>query len=285
MPNRLSFSMDQAKESMSRLGMSIERVIATRRGSVLVAKDADKKNIVKIADRFKEDTEDQISPARSVGIKNEAEIISNLGQGICPNLTGFYETNNLVISVLEYINGQKINSNSNIEQIKNFTRRLILKVSELHAHNVVHGDVQPDNILCFYQEDGGLIDLRLIDFEFAKNSDNPNKTYPGLYHFLSPSVAQQLLTSDKCNVGISEETFSVLASCLSIIKGGRYPVDYSKTAITRKERLKEIAVANYTDLYIKQDALEFAKSIINLLNCPSEERPRTMQELQQALNI
>lgn len=283
MAERQSFTAAHVEAVTGRLGLRTEKIIPTRRGSAIVAMTETDRSIIKIADLTCVETEQSIVPSRSKGIENEARILLTLRQGIAPALRAYErdEAAGLVFSSAEFVDG--VSADYRLMQGQDQflgTVHLLQSIAQLHAENIIHGDIQPSNILWL---SGDHTQVRLIDFELSKRTDEPIVSNPGLYHFLSPEAAQQVLGSEVCIVDIAEETFAAAATILALLKGTATPLEYSATAFGRKGRLREIAKPNYTEKGVVSDAIHLAKQLIHVLMSPADARPKTPADLLEFL--
>jgi len=286
---RLSFKQEDAQRIAEELDSTILRTIPTRRGSALIISNGYRKQILKIANLGNNETEQHIMPARSWGINNEASILRDLPTGIAPALEAFShdDTNRTIYSATEYIDGIPavcINHSLPPEKV---IRGLIAAVHHLHLVDILHGDIQPENVL-FLRGDGNesqadTIKGLPIDFELSVNTSEPVQTLPGLYHYRSPDVAAELLDGELCTLSIAEETFCVAASALAIVTKN-HPVEYRTGVLSRSDRLKQIAKAEYSTAGALPDYERLALSIKAILETPAHRRPSTLPELEDALN-
>jgi serine/threonine protein kinase len=284
MAERHSFTAAHIEAVTSRLGLHTEKIIPTRRGSAIVASTGTERSVLKIADLTCAETEQSIVPSRSKGIENEARILRTLRQGIAPALRAYErdETAGLVFSSTEFIDG--VSADYRLMQGHDQflgTVHLLQSIAQLHAEKIVHGDIQPSNVLWL---SGDHKKVRLIDFELSKHIDEPAVSKPGLYHFLSPEAAEQVLGSEECIVNIAEETFAAAATVLALLKGTATPLEYSASVVGRKDRLREIAKPTYTEKGVVPDAIQLSKRLIHVLMSSADARPKTPAELLEFLN-
>lgn len=282
MAERQSFSWAQAEAVTRRLGQTIENIIPTRRGSAIVAVGREGRTVLKIADLTRKDTEQDIVPSRSEGIANEAMIIQDISHDIAPRLYAYEHDSQTrtVVSATEYVEGITLQSQPwHLEQIRRFMDIFLHTIARLHAQGIIHGDIQPHNIRWI----PGSRRIHLIDFELSKRMRDSSSSVPGLYHFLSPDAAKQVLETGKCTVDIAEETFAAAATCLTLLKGSATPIEYPQQTTTRQERLWEIQCARYSECGVASDVITWARHLVRILLSPSQKRPRTPLELLDAL--
>lgn len=281
MAHRVSFNESQSEEVLGKLGLKKDRIIPSRRGSVLLALTSTERVVIKIADKQNFETENVLVPSRSVGIKNEVEMLSKLRDGIGPKVLNYFEDEKIVYSVLEYFSGQKLDLNAGVTRVTTYIRKLLNKLCILHSQNVIHGDVQPENILCLEDSDGQIIDLRLIDFEFSRIIGDSGPSHPGLYHFLSPKAASKIILKEgDFSMDLDEEIFAIAATCLAMVRGSSFPLDYGPTVNSRKDRLLEISKARYSTKNTKSGLISLSDVLVRSLNSLAEERPKSVNELE-----
>lgn len=285
MPNRLSFTKLQADTITTRLGIVQERVIPSKRGSILVGTTETQKIVLKIADINNRATEEGITPSRSWGICNEARIISKLPNHIAPKLLHHaIDPNGLIYSVISYIDPCEDRPTANINLLKDYFSRLIAAVTDMHKSGIIHGDIQPDNVI-FSTSANNIAKTSLVDFEFSRPFDSVDQTYPGSYHYLSPENAARLLNEEKVVTDVRDEIFAMAATCLTILKQSIYPMDYAKNTKTREERLKQIADGVYSFDGVEKQSISFAGKLVQIMNLPDKKRPKTALALAEALSL
>lgn len=64
--------------------------------------------------------------------------------------------------------------------------RLLSALVHMHRHGVVHGDIKPENILCF--TDGKYPHIAVTDFEFCHREDDTTWTPAGTPNFAAPEI-------------------------------------------------------------------------------------------------
>lgn len=124
--------------------------------------------------------------------EREAKIAAKLSH---PNIvkvyeSGIYDTRPYI--VLEYINGQtlgeklKLGSKLTYIEICEIMIQMCDVLTYLHMHSVVHRDIKPDNIYCFY--DGT---VKLADFGIAIDLTNKTRedvALMGSVHYMAPEL-------------------------------------------------------------------------------------------------
>ena len=129
-------------------------------------------------------------------IQNEIKCLKALDH---PNIVRYYESydcDNLFYIIMEYCSGKSlqeiINQKSQKGQkwftekdVKAIAYQLLLALNHIHARNIVHRDVKPDNIML--TED---FQVKLIDFGLADNSVEKSQlnTVVGTPYYIAPEV-------------------------------------------------------------------------------------------------
>lgn len=283
MAHRESYYPEHLQIVADRLGVTVIRAIPSRRGGVAIGSAADEDLVIKIADLANPDTERDVIPARSQGIENEAHILRKMAGVISPQIRHFERDEELgiVYSAAEWVHGDPPIATARSMSPLDVITCLLHSVDQIHRHNIIHGDVQPENMI-IRRSDSKLV---MLDFEFAKHTTEPALSVPGLYHYLSPTAAEHLLERTQCPITISEETFAVMAAALVFVTGRSYPVEYSDQATDRHSRLREIVRGRYSIAGATPDHLGIASTLQALLQAKPLERPTTIADLSNALDI
>jgi len=284
MAERTSYSESHLQRVATDTGLNFLRTISTRRGSVLVAEYKKQYVVVKIADMTSVETEINLDLPRSVGIKNEARILNMLPQSIGPKVLDYREYSDMSYLVTEYL--------GNIGEERSTIFHLpdpIIGISSageaihrLHSAGVIHGDIQPENIL-FYETQGNSLQSRLIDFEHARRIDDPAHRYSGLYHYLTPENSQRLAHKGAIVTEIQDDVFAFTASCLAMLTC-TYPVAYSSPGLDRNQRIDEIAqFRSYSAFGASREHMHLAQNLKNILQLPLSHRPDSINSLMEIL--
>ena len=279
--NRVSFNDEQvlkvAKRHCSK-DVQAYQLIASKRGSAALISTPLGKFIIKYADINNTETETNIVPSRSLGIKNEIEILSKLPLGMGPQIKAFSIGTSSVYAVLHFLPGSALNDSSkDPDTLLTLLRSLVRVVGQLHKQDVIHGDITPHNIVVYDES------IQLIDFELSHYRDQPG-IGTGLYHFLSPETATLLLHDQVPPYDIKEEIFALTATCLSVLTGN-FPYSYSTLPISRLDALNEIAqkTHGYSINGCHKKNLPLANTLKNILESPPDQRPSTANELYEVI--
>lgn len=126
-------------------------------------------------------------------LSREAEALSGLSH---PGIVKFYaceEVNGRPALVLEQVPGMSLRAllneektvqNLTVEQIKSLLLEILKPVQYLHQHNIVHGDLKPENIAVFFP-DSSNVQVKLLDLglsgEEGKGAGTPLYMAPETY--------------------------------------------------------------------------------------------------------
>jgi serine/threonine protein kinase len=200
MAERYSFTTQQLDMVADEVDSKVINRIPTRRGGVAIADSPAGKLVLKLADLANKETETRIAPSRSHGIANEVQMLRALPAGVAPSVSLFRQDNGkgLVYSATEYIGGRAATNVYLGLPARQVVHGLLQAVHRLHKNEMIHGDIQPGNLLFPHHEPEESIPAALmIDYELSKPAQAPTQGLPGLYHFHSPEAAAQLLEQEK----------------------------------------------------------------------------------------
>lgn len=111
--------------------------------------------------------------------------------------------------------------------------QLLSAVNYCHSMNIMHRDIQPDNILIDEKNSNGLYNIKLIDFGTAKIFLNLQHQITGAPHFISPEVINGEY-NEKCD----------LWSC-GVILYGLFKGTFPFTGNTQNELFENIKAGKY----------------------------------------
>ncbi|XP_025785042.1 serine/threonine-protein kinase 17A isoform X3 [Puma concolor] len=143
------------------------------------------------------------------------------------NLHEVYETPSEMILVLEYAAGGEIFDQCVADRedafkekdVQRLMRQILEGVRFLHAHNVVHLDLKPQNILLTSESPLG--DIKIVDFGLSrimKNSEELREIM-GTPEYVGDDKQETFLNISQMNLSYSEEEFDVVSeSAINFIK-------------------------------------------------------------------
>jgi aurora kinase len=207
-------------------------------------------------------------------IRREIEVHQNLAhKNILKLLSWFHDATNIYL-VLEYAPGGSLYSRLKKQKKGRFDEhtaaQYVAQVADalryMHAKNIIHRDVKPENILLGLHNE-----IKLADFGYSVHSESGfRSTVCGTLDYLSPEVAVVMLRPGKSKEfytkAIDQWSLGVLMYELLV---GRAPFEMKSDVATQKK------IAGYKGTGIKFPAYisESAKALIGeLLNMDAEER-------------
>jgi eukaryotic-like serine/threonine-protein kinase len=174
----------------------------------------------------------------------EARILKHLDAKVTPALLGFNTENELRYLLLSWCHGSdcastatRYRSSGDYSDLLRLSLAILDAYSHLHAQNVIHSDVHPQNILV--DHDGS---VRLVDFGLAHiidiEDDLRDKQRGGVGYFLEPEYAIRVRGNLRApNSSMLGEQYSLGALLYLLITGEHY-IDFS---LERHSMLRQIA--------------------------------------------
>jgi serine/threonine protein kinase len=148
----------------------------------------------------------------------EAKQLYNLNHPQIPKLYAYFEQNNVLYLVQEFIEGDNLFqefSHQGIfseEKIKSLLQDLLPVLDYLHSNKIIHRDIKPQNIMrC--QKNGKLI---LIDFGGAKQTCTSLQSQPGTMLYTPGYAAVEHMMGQPCP---ASDIYSLGATCIRLLTG------------------------------------------------------------------
>ncbi|KAI8424698.1 hypothetical protein MSG28_006653 [Choristoneura fumiferana] len=128
-------------------------------------------------------------------LKNEVAILQNLSHPGVVNLERMFETPERIFVVMEKLRGDMLEMILSHEKgrltertTKYLVAQILVALKHLHAKNIVHCDLKPENVLL--SSDGALPQVKLCDFGFARiiGEKSFRRSVVGTPAYLAPEV-------------------------------------------------------------------------------------------------
>lgn len=272
---RISYSPEQLQVVLNEFDAHPVQIFESRRGGAILADSRYYgRIIVKIADLNNRETEDDLEPPRSRGIKNESLILESLPKEIGPDLVGARLNDTGVVYLAQsYVEGSQYTHKHHPARV--YASRLANVLEKLHGSGVVHGDIQPDTVIV-----PRLGSARLLDFELA-HYDDSREQHSGLYHFGSPESAARVLETGLSESSFQEDVYRLASSIYAMHMGVDRPVEYPDNAVTMEDRLE--VIAGRRGLIPPTVHVAATGLLYEILRQSAAERPTTVRGLMSAL--
>ncbi len=233
------------------------------------SRDSDGSVIALSKEEFKQGLEEFISKARKIIRFYHPSLVTILA---------LFEANNTAYVTMPYYIGETLDSHIS-KHNQSFSENEILKimipildgVQELHKNGYLHGDIAPDNI--FVRENDPSL---LLGLESMYNKDMKNTTRIVKMGYTPPEQYVTGSTPDE-----TTNIYALSAVMYEMITRKRPPeatVRQTKLFIGEADPIIDI-VSEYQDRY----SLPFLKTIQKGLNLKQQDRPQSVEELQQGL--
>ena len=140
-------------------------------------------------------------------VESEVNVLMRIEHPFIVDLKGFYQTEESVCLVTEFIAGGELFSllreqtRFPVETARMYSAQIFLAVEYLHTMGVVHRDIKPENILL---TKAGT--LKLVDFGFCKVVDDKTWTLCGTPEYLAPEI----ILSKGHGIGVDYWSFGIL---------------------------------------------------------------------------
>ncbi|CAD8158792.1 unnamed protein product [Paramecium octaurelia] len=212
------------------------------------------------------------------GLYNELNILKQLNHSNLPRFEEFYVGDGTYYIVLEYCQGQSLNSylkelkhQLNVRIIQSILLEILQGVAYLHSLNIIHRDIKPENIILNIQEKK--IDLKIVDFglsvELGPNKELKKCGTPG---FVAPEIIN--LKNEK--YGLESDIFSVGCVFYKLLSRKDLFQGETQTEILSANRKCRFNIQNLSLIHIPQTAQ-------NLLSEMLHEDPKLRIKAAQAL--
>ena len=218
----------------------------------------------------------------------EAETLQKLGDHLyIPTLYAFFEENNNLYLVQEYIDGNVLSEEIVIgepwqeEKVIKLLKQILLPLDYVHQQNIVHRDLKPDNLIQRAEDDH----IVLIDFGAVKQILEDSKqqgTVVGTIGYMSAEQYEGNITKS-CDV-YAVGVIAIEAVTGKKIKDFHQPRQWLQHANHISDQLKSIIInmtmRNYEERY--SDAGEVLTALENLENKVTDEKIKATRMANQA---
>ena len=206
---------------------------------------------------------------------NEAKTLAqfNSMQGIV-SIYDFFEENNTAYIVMEYLEGENLdqyvkkNGTADVQLTTKMAKSICNTLSVIHAQNVIHRDISPDNI--FMCTDGS---FKLIDFGAVKQCFNNGHSSSSIIMKHGYAPIEQY--SSKTKLGATTDIYS-LAATMYFLLTGKIPdnsIDRTNTDELVSPRSFNGSIPEYLSI-----------AIMKALSLNAEDRFQSADEFLKALN-
>ena len=209
-------------------------------------------------------------------IINERDIMKKLNNKNIIKILDYFEDENYIFIVMEYINGGNLYSfikkrmKLKEKMVKYIFKQIISAINYIHKHNIVHKDIKLENILLDINHG-----IKICDFGIAKKVNSPDQLFYGISGtplYMAPEIFY------KSNFGYQGFPVDVWASgiALYIMLSGELPFKTDKSV--NKDSELEYAIINSTPREI-DNISEEAKDLIKGLLCKNPSKRLTCEEI------
>jgi len=209
-------------------------------------------------------------------IINERDIMKELNNKNIIKILDYFEDENYIFIVMEYINGGNLYSfikkrmKLKEKMAKYIFKQIISAINYIHKHNIVHKDIKLENILLDINHG-----IKICDFGIAKKVNSPDQLFYGISGtplYMAPEIFY------KSNFGYKGFPVDAWASgiALYIMLSGELPFKADKSV--KKDSELEYAIINTTPKEIENISKE-AKDLIKGLLCKNPNKRLTCEEV------
>ena len=202
-------------------------------------------------------------------VVEEVNILSKIQNRNIVQAYGYFEENNTIYSVMEFIYGvdlmEYIKTNSlDEESVKELLFQLIDGLKELHSQNIIHRDIKPQNIM---RTNEGV--YKLIDF--TNNKIYTDKTIV-ISYIVSQGYTSPELMKERARIGAYSDIYS-LGMTLYRILLGRNPPNLADRTPSDDYFQKKIDFLNIHN--------DFKNIIKKMTELESENRFQNLEEIEK----
>ena len=209
-------------------------------------------------------------------IINERDIMKELNNKNIIKILDYFEDENYIFIVMEYINGGNLYSfikkrmKLKEKMAKYIFKQIISAINYIHKHNIAHKDIKLENILLDINHG-----IKICDFGIAKKVNSPDQLFYGISGtplYMAPEIFY------KSNFGYKGFPVDAWASgiALYIMLSGELPFKADKSV--KKDSELEYAIINTTPKEIENISKE-AKDLIKGLLCKNPNKRLTCEEV------
>ena len=209
-------------------------------------------------------------------IINERDIMKELNNKNIIKILDYFEDENYIFIVMEYINGGNLYSfikkrmKLKEKMAKYIFKQIISAINYIHKHNIVHKDIKLENILLDINHG-----IKICDFGIAKKVNSSDQLFYGISGtplYMAPEIFY------KSDFGYQGFPVDVWASgiALYIMLSGELPFKTDKSV--NKDSELEYAIINTTPKEI-ENISEEAKDLIKGLLCKNPSKRLTCEEI------
>ena len=209
-------------------------------------------------------------------IINERDIMKELNNKNIIKILDYFEDENYIFIVMEYINGGNLYSfikkrmKLKEKMAKYIFKQIISAINYIHKHNIAHKDIKLENILLDINHG-----IKICDFGIAKKVNSPDQLFYGISGtplYMAPEIFY------KSNFGYKGFPVDAWASgiALYIMLSGELPFKADKSV--KKDSELEYAIINTTPKEIENIYKE-AKDLIKGLLCKNPNKRLTCEEV------
>lgn len=244
----------------------LEELVNRRGASTWKIKQGKSFHVLKVAKlQPKENPATYHHDLRVYSIEREAKILKELNE-FTGNMYSFSGKNDALIWVAtKWMEGQSVGQLSKVCRVNYSDRdkaellrliiRIIEKVSDLHEHTYLHGDLQPAHFLLDAEDS-----LHLLDYGWAKQMDEEVIYKGALVHYCAPEIAAKILEGQE-NIAYHQASEIYSAASVAVLlytgKTSTYYGTHDYQSVSYEERLRFIAEEGASNSFEHSEAPDF----------------------------